>query len=424
MSNLLRQLPKTDELTQAARQILAEQRAEILAGNITELPNLPQAAADRYTALQTSNLRRIINGTGIILHTNLGRSPLAEEAITAIAAAARGYSNLEYNIEEGKRSNRHVHIESLLTRLTGAEAAMAVNNNAAAVLLVLSALTAGQDVAISRGELVEIGGSFRIPDVMAQSGCRLVEVGATNKTHLRDLQAVAHTDRLGAILRVHTSNFKIIGFTSAPALEDLAELARSKNIPLIEDLGSGCIPDAAERVRAGVDVITFSGDKLLGGPQAGIILGRAELISKMKSHPLARALRIDKLSMAALEATLRLYLDPETAEQKIPTLRMLSATPKELHGKAQALQALLPGSEVVKSYSQAGGGALPEENFETYVVAVSAAGMSAQALEQHFRAAPTPVIGRISKEQFFLDVRTLDDGDFPVIAVRFREVSP
>ena len=468
---LLRQIPKVDELlaheilsplepaallTQAIRDVLDGLRNDILQNKISEIPchdTLTVAIADKFSQYTKPKLRRVINGTGIILHTNLGRAPLAKEAMDAIHDAARDYSNLEYCTDTGRRSSRHAHIEDLLIRLTGAEAAMVVNNNAAAVLLALSAMAHGKNVIVSRGELVEIGGSFRVPDVLAQSGCRLVEVGTTNKTHTYDYTNAIDPYRTGALLRVHTSNFIITGFVAKPDLEELADIAGKHSIPLIEDLGSGCMiplapygihgqPVVSDSIKAGVDIVTFSGDKLLGGPQAGIVVGRAEYIAKMKTHPLARAMRIDKLCLAALEATLRLYLDPETAVARIPTLRMLCETPERLLKKAHLLKKQLDGTcegdilspvsdslqsatpaidvSVITDSSQAGGGAMPEENLATAAVVISA-NISAQTLERHFRSGPVPIIGRISRDRFMLDVRTIDTNDFPLIAARLHE---
>lgn len=415
--DLLRQIPKVDELTQAARQVIDELRSAIQKGEAEAIPsveNLAKETVKRYEENQKPSLRRVINGTGIILHTNLGRAPLAEEAIEAAREAACGYSNLEYDVNIGTRSNRHVHVEGLLMQITGAEAAMAVNNNAAAVLLALSAVAKGRKVIISRGELVEIGGSFRIPDVLEQSGCRLLEVGTTNKTHLADYERALceqEEGQAGAILRVHASNFKIVGFTSAPSIEELSSLAAKNEIPLIEDLGSGDLnPPKA-------DIVCFSGDKLLGGPQAGIVIGKAKYISKMKSHPLARAMRIDKMSLAALEATLRLYLNQQDAAEKIPVQRMLHTAPGALRAKALRLQSLLNTGEIVAEQGQAGGGAMPEEGLVSYAVALPV------FCENHFRSGAVPIIGRISKGRFLLDVRCIEETDFPLIAKRFEEFS-
>ena len=472
-------------LAEAVRAALAALREGILSGTVSAVSSadaLAQQVLQRLARDAQNGLRRVINGTGIVLHTNLGRAPLAQEALDAIIETARGYANLEYDITAGARGSRMVFVEDLLVRLTGAEAALVVNNNAAAVMLALAAVASGQGVITSRGELVEIGGAFRIPDVCEQSGCRLIEVGTTNKTHLRDYEAAlqaqkrntelsvvgevlagaisaieseglscaqakrapspaSESARAGAILRVHASNFKMTGFVSRPSLKDLAALAQSHGVPLIEDLGSGQLvaichqlnstePTVANSIRDGADVVTFSGDKLLGGPQAGIIVGRADLIANMKKHPLARALRIDKLSLAALEATLRLYLDTDVARQRIPTLQMLGAMEVELEEKAERLAQILhsttavtPRSALFSAHtlpttSQAGGGAQPGEDLPSYAVAITHPGKSAAEIEKHFRNNTPPIIGRITREVFLLDVRTLDEADFPTIAAR------
>ena len=461
INGLLRKIPKMDELlshpvfaahepspalTLAARRVLDKLRREIQSGAAGEIPALEDLAREglrQFEAGQEPCLKRVINGTGIILHTNLGRAPLAAEALSAIEEAARGYSNLEYDISAGKRSSRYVHVEALLTQLTGAEAAIVVNNNAAAVLLALSAVARSphlDEVIISRGELVEVGGSFRIPDVMEQSGCRLVEVGTTNKTHIPDYVKAIDPAKTGAILRVHTSNFAIIGFASKPSVEELAETARAHGIPLIEDLGSGCVlnlapygihgqPVVASSIKAGADIVTFSGDKLLGGPQAGIIVGKADLVAKMKSHPLTRAFRIDKLCLAALEATLKLYLNPKAVVQRIPTLQMLCATADEILEKAGGLAALCnatvaSSASVIKSQSQAGGGAMPEENLISYAVAITLPGVPPDALERHFRTGKSPIIGRVADDKFLLDIRTMNKEDFPIIVNRLNQLNP
>jgi len=484
-NSLLRKIPKVDEvlahpglaqldqgaiLTNAVRHVLGDLRRKIQQGELDALPcrdTIVQEVAAQYRQYQRLSLRRVINGTGVILHTNFGRAPLAQEALDAMVDVARDYSNLEYNIFEGIRGSRHSHVEDLLTQLTGAEAAMVVNNNAAAILLALSAVAHHKDVIVSRGELVEIGGSFRVPDVLAQSGCRLVEVGTTNKTHALDYEkailagevsndyAISPGGRhsfTGALLRVHTSNFIMSGFVAKPALAELSAIAGKHGIPLIEDLGSGCMiplsqygihgqPVVADSVKAGVDIVTFSGDKLLGGPQAGIVVGRKEHIAKMKAHPLARAMRIDKLCLAALEATLRLYLDPEMAVEKIPTLRMLCERPEALYEKARLLVGAIDKAwadiansmrsshaiteytgrlEIITEASQVGGGAMPEENISTAAVSIVPK-TSAQALERALRMGPVPIIGRISQGRFILDVRTLDAEDFPYIAEKLVE---
>ena len=354
---LLRRIPKVDELlrdpllagccrtlpqqtvTQAIRQALEELRREILAGTLGALPERPELCrkiADLADRAALPSLRNVINGTGIVLHTNLGRACLSEQAARAAWCAARDYSTLEYDLKTGSRGLRYAHVEGLLCRLTGAESALVVNNNASAVLLLLSALAQGGQVVVSRGELVEIGGSFRVPDIMEACGAILREVGTTNKTHLRDY-AAAIGPETRALMKVHTSNYRIVGFTEAPPLSELTALGHSHGLLVVEDLGSGCLVDLASyglrgeptvsaSVAAGVDVVSFSGDKLLGGPQAGILVGRRELLDRLKSHPLTRAMRVDKMTLAALEATLRSY-ENGTAEQDIPTLAMLRISP-------------------------------------------------------------------------------------------------
>ncbi len=335
----------------AAQKIVEELRRQILDEQAC-LPDLNiDAVASRVSArvaqMARPSLRKVINVTGTLLHTNLGRAPLCSEALQAINEVAQGYSNLEYDLEAGQRGKRFTHVEELICRLTGGEAATVVNNNAGAVMLALAALAGGQSAIVSRGELIEIGGSFRIPDIMAASGVKLVEVGTTNKTHLKDY-ASAIDKETALILKVHTSNYRILGFTEAVSGEELAELAHQQEIPVLEDLGSGLLmdltpyglprePTVREALKTGIDLVTFSGDKLLGGPQAGIIVGNHDVIDKLRKHPMARALRIDKLTLAALEATLRLYLDPQKALQQIPTLRMLSLPAEELQRRCDKL---------------------------------------------------------------------------------------
>jgi len=449
---LLRQIPKVDELlsceallsleprtivADCVRDIIAKLRADITCECIGTMPSINELVSDvqrQFKACTSPNLMRVVNGTGIILHTNLGRAPLADEALVAMHDAAWDYSNLEYCINTGKRSSRHAHVEALLTKLTGAEAAMVVNNNAAAVLLAMSVVAEGarNEVIVSRGELVEIGGSFRVPDVLLQSGCKMLEVGTTNKTHLTDYAKAICQSNTGALLKVHTSNFIITGFVAKPTRKELSELARMHAIPLVEDLGSGCVisldeygisqPIVSDSVSAGVDIITFSGDKLLGGPQAGIIVGRKSYISKMKAHPLARALRIDKLCLAALEATLRLYNDPKVAVKKIPTLQMLCMPHAMLHERAIQLKTMLQGINfpgevsVITETGHAGGGAMPEEGLKTAAIAISSHKIMAHVIERHFRAGDVPIIGRVSQNRFILDMRTIKAEDFPLIA--------
>jgi len=376
------------------------------------------------------SLKPVINATGVVLHTNLGRAPLPEEVLHRIEAVASGYSNLEFDLGIGERGERYSHVRQLLCDITGAEDAIVVNNNAAAVLLCLSAVASGREVVVSRGQLVEIGGSFRIPDVMAQSGAKLVEVGTTNKTHLRDYE-MAINENTALLLKVHTSNFKLVGFTSQVADEDLKALGAKYHLPVMEDLGSGVLvdlrpygfpgePTVQDSVKAGIDLVTFSGDKLLGGPQAGVILGKEEYISKIKRHPLTRAVRIDKLTLAALEAVLRLYKDGRW--KHIPVLSMLIESKDEMEDRARRLAAGLEGVlkgkgevETVSDVSQAGGGSLPGAEIPTTCVAISADGLSAGEMAQRLRQVPVPVIARIKKDKLLFDLRTISEKDIEKI---------
>ena len=412
-----------------------------LGNGSTELPDFhgPQYAAlmrAELLARRRSSLRRAINATGIILHTNLGRAPLAPYAVKAMEAAARGYCNLEFDLETGQRGSRHEHVEALLCRITGAEAALAVNNCAGAVLLALGSFAADREVVISRGELVEIGGSFRMPDVIARSGARMVEVGTTNKTCIEDY-AVAIGDRTQVILAVHPSNFRIVGFSDKPSLQELARLAHANELICVEDLGSGALTDLepiasiAERtvqgsLAAGVDLVTFSGDKLLGGPQAGLIVGRAELLDQIRRNPLARALRIDKLSLAALAATLRLYLPPYDPIEEVPVLRMLGEAPSSVAARARSvLRSLrkIPGLQaiIVDDVTYSGGGALPMVELPTTTIHVSAEGTSAGTLAKRLRSAEPPVIARLTGDRLVLDPRTLFPGDRKDMLKAFRQ---
>jgi L-seryl-tRNA(Ser) seleniumtransferase len=396
---------------------------------------LPQFMAEIESQL-TPSLRRVVNATGVVIHTNLGRSLLHEGAIEHIAGVSRHYSNLEFDLAEGTRGSRYVHVEEILCRLTGAEAALVVNNNAAAVMLVLNTLAAGREVIVSRGQLVEIGGAFRIPDVMKRSGAILREVGTTNRTHLSDYEGTID-EQTALILKVHTSNFRILGFTSEVGLRELAELAHSRGLPVMEDLGSGCLidltkygldrePTAGEAIKEGADIVTFSGDKLLGGPQAGIILGKREYIERIKVNPLNRAVRIDKLTLAGLESTLLLYLDEDRAAKEIPTLRMLTYSPVELRRKAQRLfrkiRARIPTGlriAVRDDLSQVGGGAYPVQSLPTRVIALKPDEGSAHQLERRLREGKPPIIARVSKDEVLLDVRTIgdDEGDLIVAGI-------
>ncbi len=454
-NTLLRALPKVDEVlrqpalaaltlpqtvrTDLVRATIDGLRRDILAGTVEALPPMDELCDHILQAAGKAakpSLRPVINATGVTLHTNLGRACLSEKAVAAAAAAARRYSTLEYDLESGERGSRYSHVEKLLCKLTGSEAAMVVNNNAAAVLLILSALGKGGEVITSRGELVEIGGSFRIPEIMEQCGCSLREVGATNKTHLRDYEkAIGENTR--ALLKVHTSNYRILGFSQSVPLTDLVQLGRERGLPVIEDLGSGCFfdlerigihdePTVMNSVKAGVDIISFSGDKLLGGPQAGIILCKQEWIKTLKSHPLTRAMRVDKMTLAALEATLDTYLEPRRAEQEIPTLRMLAVDPQTLRLRAESLHALLQEEgvtcEVIPEQDQVGGGSVPTQLLPTWAVAVDPRHISVDRLEERLRKeADTPIIGRIARDRYLLDTRTLWEEDLPYIAKAVKE---
>jgi len=404
----------------AAQEAIAEARERVLAG---EQPgDVEDAARARLAILLAGTLRPVLNATGVIVHTNLGRAPLSAAAREAAAEAASGYANLEYDVDEGERGSRQVHVEPLLTRLTGAEAAMAVNNCAGAVLLACAALASEREIVVSRGQLVEIGGSFRIPEVAQQSGARLVEVGTTNRTRIADYQQ-ALGPATGAILRAHPSNFRTLGFVQEVEIEDLCKLGREQGVPVIDDVGSGVlvdgIPELAEEpavrrsVAAGAGLVCFSGDKLLGGPQAGLLCGSTEAVSACREHPLARALRIDKLSLAALAATLRLYLDPAEAAREIPVLRMLSAAEPELAARAERMRALLEGqglrAEVIRAAAKVGGGALPLLELEGPVCAVDPAPLALDELARRLRGHEPPVIGRAREGWLLLDPRTLDD---------------
>jgi len=437
VAEVLLDLPRSVVL-EAARAELTDARAALKRAKRAAAPEHDALAAHVVTRARSAarpQLVRVLNATGIVLHTNLGRAPLAESARRAVAEVAAGYSSLEYDLEVGKRGDRGTGIERWLTRLTGAEAAMAVNNGAAAVMVVLSAVATGRKVLVSRGELVEIGGSFRVPEIMAKSGALLVEVGATNRTHLRDYErAFDQNDGIAAILRVHPSNFRIQGFTSRPELSELAKLAKKKRVPLIEDLGSGALvdlapyglehePTVAESLAAGVDLVTCSGDKLLGGAQAGLILGTKRWVQKVRKDPFARAMRVDKLALAALEATLALYADPARAADQIPTLVALRAPREALQGRAERLADELRGrvagleTRIVEGYGEVGGGAMPLEKLKGPVVELKHASLGAAELERRARAANPPVIGIVRADRFRLDPRTLTETEVGMLAI-------
>lgn len=458
--SLLRSLPKTDELLKrpdlaalaeerprrvvvdAVREAIEEARERIIAGEEPHADDesIAGSAAARVERAMNASLHRVINATGVIIHTNLGRSVLAEEALHAVVEAGGGYSTLEYDVETGQRGSRQVHVEGLIRELSGAEDALVVNNNAAAVLLTLAGLSARKEAIVSRGQLVEIGGSFRIPDVMRQSGAKMVEVGATNKTHLSDYEQ-AITPKTGLLLKVHSSNFRVVGFAEEVPLEKLVALGRKHEVPVYEDQGSGVLvdlrawglpeePTLQSSIEAGADVVSVSGDKLLGGPQAGILVGRAEAIGRLKKHPLARAVRIDKLSLAALEATLRLYLDPALAVRSIPTLRMLALPPDEVAGRAQTIAERIEGTSggayrvcTCEDASRAGGGALPLADIPTTVVAVSPLAMSANDLEERLRLGEPTIVTRISEDRVVIDPRTLLPGEEEEVVGALSEIA-
>jgi L-seryl-tRNA(Ser) seleniumtransferase len=384
----------------------------------------------------TPNLRPVINATGVVVHTNLGRSLLSRDAILNLTAVAGNYSNLEFGLEEGRRGSRYAAVEDLLCEISGAQSAMVVNNNAGAVFLCLETLAKGKKAIVSRGELVEIGGSFRIPDVMAKSGAILREVGTTNRTHLHDYEGAIEDDS-GLLLKVHTSNYSIVGFSKSVSLGELVFLGNKYHLPVMEDLGSGTFidfsqyglikePTVQESVKAGADIVTFSGDKLLGGPQAGIILGKKTFVDQIKKNPLNRALRIDKLTLAALESTLRLYRDPRKAMTAIPTLRLLTLPIGQIENKAMLLQQRLQSIgdsririQVLDRASMAGGGSLPLLELPSKCIGVAVTGMSANALEYGLRHADPPIIGRIENDLYIMDLRTVDEDDLPLIENAF-----
>jgi L-seryl-tRNA(Ser) seleniumtransferase len=412
----LRDLPSVDELVRglddplavdAARTVLERARTEIRSGGEPE--DLAARVEAELASLRAPRLRRVLNATGVVVHTNLGRAPLAESALERVREAARGYSNLEYDLDAGRRGSRQDLVGAILRRLTGAEAALVVNNNAGAVLLALAALAEGREVLVSRGELIEIGDGFRIPDVLARSGATLVEVGTTNRTRAADYERAIGTET-AAVLRVHQSNFRLVGFTERPDLRGLAQIAKQAALPLLDDLGSGSLlplhdePSAQESLAAGADLVCFSGDKLLGGPQAGIVVGRAELVERLRRHPLQRALRADKLTLAALEGTLSLYLDPQRARREIPALRMLVEPAGSVRARAERLAELV-GGEVEETVARVGGGALPLLELESFACAIE------EELAAPLRLGEPPVVGIVRDGRLLLDCRTLSDAE-------------
>lgn len=462
MSSLFRHIPSVDRFLQEMDQdpsldglprtlvkdlvgeFLDLCREEIRSGVVSDeaalaLPVLSARAAAYVRVKSRPHFKRVLNATGVVIHTNLGRSILADEAVQAVVQGCRHYSNLELALETGQRGSRYSHVEKLLCRLTGAEAGLVVNNNAAAVLLVLDTLAKGREVVVSRGQLVEIGGSFRIPEVMKKSGAVLREVGATNRTHLRDYEE-AIDGNTAMLMKVHTSNYRIIGFHKEVDAADLSALGRERGLPVFEDLGSGNLfdfspygfmpePTVQQVLKSGVDVVSFSGDKLLGGPQAGVIVGRKEYIERIKKNQLNRALRIDKMTLAALEATLRFYLDPELARRRVPTLAMITAGREELAVRARRLRRRLAKAltglaevGVRPGFSRVGGGSFPEQDLPTMLVAVTPKGMDVEALRQGLLSTELPVIGRVEDGRFCLDPRTLMDEEFLLVTEAVRTV--
>jgi len=427
-------------LVSVARNVCESVREEIVSGGgggvgaaSLELDELAARVEDGIGELTAPSFRKVINATGVVLHTNLGRSPLPASAIEAVRETCEGYSNLEYRVAQGARGSRQEHVERLLTVLTGADASLVVNNNAAAVLLVLSALARDRKVVVSRGQLVEIGDSFRLPDIMRQSGAVLVEVGTTNMTRISDYANAIGPDT-ALVMRIHQSNYRIVGYAQDVALRELVELGAHHSLPVVEDLGSGSLvdlsphgfegePTVAESIQQGADLVTFSGDKLLGGPQAGVIVGSSEYVEALRRHPLVRALRVDKMTVAALEATLIEYLDPTRALREIPSLRMLLEPANAVKRRAARLKRMLEGEqeagmgyELVHDSSCAGGGSLPASEIETWCLGVRHSRLSAAALDERLRASSPPVMGRIKDDRLLLDLRTVSVRQVPVLA--------
>ena len=453
---LLRKIPKIDEVLQderlffftestprsvivdSVREVIEELRKDILEGRRNQVgtkETLMTEIVARITGKKKKSLRRVINATGVVLHTNLGRANLSDKACESIMDVARNYTNLEYDVKRGSRGSRHDHVEKILTKITGAEAAMVVNNNAAATMLCLSALAKDKEVIVSRGELVEIGGSFRVPEIMEQSGAKLMDVGTTNKTKPSDYLNAYHEGETGALMKVHTSNYRILGFTQEVELPEMVELGKKLNLPVIYDMGSGLMADLTEygvdeptvldALKTGIDVILFSGDKLLGGPQGGIIAGKKEYIDKMKAHPLARAFRVDKMTLAAMEATFFEYSDIRQARKTIPVLNMITTPAKELKDKAERLAEAIRGAthnftvEVEACKDQVGGGSAPTVLLDGYAVAIQGRALTPEKIERLLRKEEIPIIVRITHNQVYLDVRTIREDEFEYIVAAF-----
>jgi len=433
-------------ILRAINQVLEEVREDIQKNDVTKslgelkIGQVSKKVVDRLQLLSRPSLKPVINATGVIVHTNLGRSILADRVIKRFRPLSEGYSNLEYDLENGKRGSRYSHVEGILKEITSAEAAMVVNNNAAAVLISLDTLARGREVIVSRGQLVEIGGSFRVPDVMGKSGAKMVEVGTTNKTHIWDYEEKIGPDT-ALLLKVHQSNFQIVGFTEEVETSELMALGKKYGIPLMEDLGSGCLvdlskygllkePTVQEVLDNGVDLVTFSGDKLLGGPQAGIILGRKDLVEAVKKNQLSRALRIDKLTLLALEETLTLYRDERAAVNEIPTLEMICQSYDGLDKKAQKLTEMLTGSETenytlvgIDGHSRIGGGALPLQELPTRLLCLTPKKMSSQEMEGWLRSYDPPIIVRIETDQVLLDMRTIQEKELKTVAQALKKLA-
>jgi L-seryl-tRNA(Ser) seleniumtransferase len=421
-----------DLLVSVIRKQLERAREAIALGKTgAAMDEIIKAIAARLETMGKPSLRRLINASGVILHTNLGRAPLSPEALGAMESVSRGYSNLEYDMETGNRGSRHVHVEELLCQLSGAEAAIVVNNNAAAVLLGLTALVKRKEVIVSRGQAVEIGGGFRIPDVMRQSGAKLVEVGTTNCTYARDFEQAVN-EKTAALMRVHSSNFRLVGFTSEVTLQELADLGKKNNLLIFDDLGSGCFLDTTayglapepmvqQSVKAGASLTFFSGDKLVGGPQAGIIVGEKQYIEKLKRHPLARAMRMDKTRLAGLAVTLIHYLKGE-AVAKIPVWRMIAATPEEIERRAgRWAKAFGGGAKVVAGETMVGGGSLPGGSLPTRLVAIGGGAKNVQSIVRKLRLSEVPVIGRVEKDELLLDPRTVLPEEDEIVIKALRD---
>lgn len=457
-NKLLRKLPKIDELLdhEVVRVELADTMRILVMNSLREsidfYRNLilqekiedfsEEEILEKFKRIvdkkKESNFKGLINATGVIIHTNLGRSLLCENALKNVINVSSSYSNLEYNLESGTRGSRYKHVEEIIKRVTGAESSLVVNNNAAAVLLVLNTMCNGKEAVVSRGQLVEIGGSFRIPEVMKFSGSIIVEVGTTNRTHIQDYEN-AINENTGVFMKVHTSNFKVIGFSAEVSSEDLSELAAEKGIPVIEDIGSGTLidfskygfshePTVQESIKSGIDVVTFSGDKMLGGPQAGIIVGKKKYIDKMKKNQLLRALRVDKMTLAALEATLNYYVDEKEAVRNIPTLYMMLSSSENQKSRAQILKEKLEQRvpdfkfTVDSDYSMVGGGSMPEEKIPTYVIRTRSNRISPEEVDRKLRRADIPVIVRIANDEVVMDLRTILDKDFDTLVNEFADL--